>query len=189
MKKIHLILLLAIALISCNRSSLPVPYGYYRIELPDTSYCDTSLQVPVRFDMSRNAQIEYKTTNDSSNSQWFDIVYPELNARIYCCYTPIRGNLQKLSHDANEFVYKHAVMADAIPERGFENAEANIYGILYELEGNTASPLQVVLTDSTRNFFRGALYFNSVPNRDSIAPVLDYMREDFMRMVETFRWE
>ena len=43
-------------------------------------------------------------------------------------------------------------------------------------------------TDSTEHFFRGALYFNCQPNQDSIAPMLDYMREDIVRLMESFEW-
>ena len=64
-----------------------------------------------------------------------------------------------------------------------------MHGILYDLKGNTASNVQFVLTDSTKHFFRGALYFNNVPNKDSIAPMSDYIREDIIHIMESFEWK
>ena len=70
----------------------------------------------------------------------------------------------------------------------FQNPQKKVYGILYDLTGNTASSVQFVLTDSVHHFFRGALYFDNVPNKDSIAPMSDYIREDIVHMMETFEW-
>ncbi|MHB9056531.1 MAG: gliding motility lipoprotein GldD, partial [Paludibacteraceae bacterium] len=86
-------------------------------------------------------------------------------------------------------VYKHTVRADGITETPFENPGKRVFGILYELTGNTASPVQFVLTDSTKHFFRGALYFDNVPNKDSIAPMSEYVREDIVHMMESFEWK
>jgi gliding motility-associated lipoprotein GldD len=57
------------------------------------------------------------------------------------------------------------------------------------LKGNTASNLQFTLTDSTRHFLRGALYFDNVPNKDSIAPIANYIRADMVRLMESFEWK
>jgi gliding motility-associated lipoprotein GldD len=86
-------------------------------------------------------------------------------------------------------LYKHSVKADGIGETVFENTEKKIYGILYDLKGNTASSLQFVLTDSTKHFFRAALYIDNVPNKDSIAPVIEYLRKDVVQIMETFEWK
>mgnify|MGYP003300928618 FL=1 len=87
-------------------------------------------------------------------------------------------------------VYKpHTVKADAISESLYQSAERDVYGILYELKGNTASNVQFVVSDSVTHFLRGALYFNSNPNKDSIAPVVNYINEDIIRLVETLRWK
>lgn len=117
-----------------------------------------------------------------------DVWYPTFNVRIHCSYKPVRNNLRELSDDAQSFVYKHSGIASAIPEQGFENTDARVYGVLYELEGNTASPFQFYLTDSLHHFFRGAVYFNCVPQQDSLAPVIRYMNGDVRHLIETFRW-
>ncbi len=185
MKFQHLIYLLTlVAMLSCGKAPTPKPYGYYRIAVPDTAYAiyhDASL--PYSFALSSNAYVEKQ---DSAG--WIDIVYPTLNAKIYCTYHPIKGNLRQLSDDANGFIYKHAVMANSIPEQGYEDPLRNVYGVFYDLKGNTASPLQIVLTDSTRHFFRAALYYYATPNQDSLQPVTDYMRADIRHLVETLQW-
>ena len=52
-------------------------------------------------------------------------------------------------------------MADGIIEKVFINDSLNVYGILYDYEGVTATALQFYLTDSLNHFFRGALYFDA----------------------------
>jgi gliding motility-associated lipoprotein GldD len=97
--------------------------------------------------------------------------------------------LYELSEDARKYVYKHSVKADGISERVFEHPEKKVYGVFYDITGNAASSVQFTLTDSTQHFVRGALYFNNVPNKDSIAPMVDYIREDMVRLMESFEWK
>jgi len=173
---------------SCSKTSIPRPYGYFRVDLPQHSYrtIDT-LNLPYRFDLPENAKL---ISRESKGEQyWIDLYYPKLNASIYCSYKPVKGNLINLLEDTRKIVYKHSIRADGISEQPFEHHKKNVYGILYELKGNTASSVQFVLTDSTHNFFRGALYFNNVPNKDSIAPMANYIREDVIRIMESFEWK
>jgi len=173
---------------SCNRVEIPRPYGYFRVELPKHQYrmIDT-LGLPYRFDLPTNAKL---ISRDSKNDKfWIDIYYPKLNASIFCSYKPVKGNLIDLLEDTRKIVYKHSIRADGIGERAFDHSENNVHGILYDLTGNTASSVQFVLTDSLHHFFRGALYFNNVPNKDSIAPMSNYIREDVIRIMESFEWK
>jgi len=84
--------------------------------------------------------------------------------------------------------YKHSIKADAINERIFINAEKKVYGTIYLIDGNAASPLQFYLTDSTHNFLRGALYIREVPNIDSLRPVIDFLTPDVIRLIESTEW-
>lgn len=187
MKKI-LIFGFAFLLFACGETSIPRPYGYFRVDLPEHHYrtIDT-LGLPYRFDVPSNAKIISREAN--GEKFWIDINYPTLNASVYCSYKPVKGNLIDLLEDTRKIVYKHSIKADGIGERVFDRNEKNVHGILYDLKGNTASSVQFVLTDSTRNFFRGALYFNNVPNKDSIAPMSNYIREDIIRLMESFEWK
>ena len=173
---------------SCGEVSIPKPYGYFRVDLPRHSYrtIDT-LGLPYCFDLPKNVHLINRKT--SGEEFWIDLYYPTLNASIYCSYKRVDNNLTNLLEDSRKIVYKHSVRADGIGEKVFDNNEHNVHGILYDLKGNTASSVQFLLTDSTKHFFRGALYFNNVPNKDSIAPMSDYIREDVIRIMESFEWK
>lgn len=171
---------------SCNNSYTPRPYGYYRITTPDTAYVDFNSSFPYTFALSRNAVVQPRT--DVSEPYWINIYYPALDATIYCSYKPVQNNLRELTNDALEFVYRNASFATAIPEQEYAHPEASVYGVLFDLEGNTASSCQFFVTDSTRHFFRASVYCNCPPNADSLAPVYNYLRADIIKMVETFEW-
>lgn len=173
--------------VACTKVSTPKPYGYYRIAIPDTSYVafDTRFpDWPYSFALSKNAIPQPR----QDEPYWLNIYYPSLDATVHCSYKPVRHNLRELTNDALEFVYRNASFANAIPEREYSHPEADVYGVLFDLEGNTASSCQFFITDSTRHFFRASVYCNCPPNADSLAPVYEYLRKDVIRMVETFEW-
>jgi gliding motility-associated lipoprotein GldD len=90
--------------------------------------------------------------------------------------------------DTRALAYKHSQKADAIKEKVFMNPTNNVYGLIYKIEGNAASPMQFFLTDSTSHFLRGALYIREVPNIDSLKPVIDFLEADVVRLIETTTW-
>ena len=190
--------LVLITCVACNHVSNPKPYGYYRITVPDTGYIpfeeyqitNIKYQIsnyPYTFDLSRNAVVKPRT--DVDEPYWINLYYPALDATIHCSYKPVRNNLRELTNDALEFVYRNASFANAIPERGYSHPEAHVYGVLFDLEGNTASSCQFFITDSIEHFFRASVYCNCPPNADSLAPVYNYLRTDVIRMVESFQWK
>jgi gliding motility-associated lipoprotein GldD len=188
----QLSILLLLACVSCSNNYTPRPYGYYRITVPDTAYTDFSivnsqlsiLNYPYSFALSQNAIVRPRTEEPF----WINIYYPSLDATIHCSYKPVHNNLRELTEDALEFVYRNASYATSIPEREYMHPEAKVYGVLFDLEGNTASSCQFFITDSTHHFFRASVYCNCPPNADSLAPVYNYLRTDIIKMVETFQW-
>ncbi len=192
MSKSQIILLFtvltAVLLSSCKEKSVPRPYGYFRVDLPENTYRKFhNYGYPYSFEFNDIAEIYER--EEQGESYWIDLTYPGLNANIYCSYKPVHSDLFDLLEESRRIVYKHSVRADAISERPYENRESGVFGILYELSGNVASPVQFVLTDSSRHFFRAALYFENTPNSDSIAPVLSYISEDIIKLVESFEWK
>ena len=174
--------------VACTKVSTPKPYGYYRIAIPDTSYVafDTRFpDWPYSFALSQNAIPQPR----QDEPYWLNIYYPSLDATVHCSYKPVRHNLRELTNDALEFVYRNASFANAIPEREYSHPEADVYGVLFDLEGNTASSCQFFITDSTRHFFRASVYCNCPPNADSLAPVYEYLQRDVIRLVESFEWK
>ncbi len=182
--------LAVVVLVSCAKTNTPKPYGYYRITVPDTAYTDFEAQYPsypYTFALSQNAVV--KPRLDAEEPYWINLFYPALDATIHCSYKPVHHNLRELTNDALEFVYRNASFANAIPEQEYTHPEANVYGVLFDLEGNTASSCQFFITDSTTHFFRASVYCNCPPNADSLAPVYEYLRTDVLKMVETFEWK
>lgn len=179
--------------VSCGHSATPKPYAYYRITPPDTayipfdSYSKNMQAYPYTFALSQNAQV--KPCDEPGEHYWINIYYPVFDATIHCSYKPVKNNLRELTNDALDFVYRNASHASAIPEREFNHPEAKVHGVLFDLEGNTASSCQFFLTDSTHHFFRASVYCNCAPNADSLAPVYNYLRQDIIRIVESFEWK
>ena len=183
-----LLLIVALGWSSCHRNAMPKPYGYYRIAVPDTVYEDYAPKgYPYAFRLSRNAEV--RTVEKLGEKFWIDVFYPTLNTTIHCSYKPIHGNnLYMLTRDVHEFLYGHSTMASAIPVQEYANAEEHVWGLYYELHGNTATPIQFVLTDSIKHFFRGSVYCNDVPNQDSLAPIYVYMQKDIRVLIESMKW-
>lgn len=98
-------------------------------------------------------------------------------------------NLPALMEDSYTLTYNHTIKADAICETPFVNDEENVYGLLYDLKGNTATAVQFYMTDSAIHFMRGSLYFYASPNEDSLAPLIKFFRDDIVHLIETLRWK
>ncbi|MCL1941966.1 MAG: gliding motility lipoprotein GldD [Candidatus Azobacteroides sp.] len=194
MKRLFVVMGVTVFLCACNNEEYtPKPKGYFRIELQKKDYVPvTSDDYPFTFEIpSVSYTIEVSKNNKDTKSDWLDIYYPFYKARIYCTYTPVnRHNFREAAEDSYRFVYRHTVKADAIEENPFAYPQKRIYGILYTLSGNTASPVQFTVTDSTKHFFRGALYFDGcTPNQDSLKPVINYISDDIAHIISTFRWK
>lgn len=193
MKHSFILLLLPLLLWSCAKPAAPKPYGYVRFTMPDTCYTPFSLHrpdnqdYPYNFLLSGNAVVQSRT--QKGEHYWINIFYPSLNATVHCSYKPVRGNLRELTNDAIEFVYKNASHATSIPEQAYSHPEEHVYGVFFDLEGNTASPYQFFLTDSTTHFFRASVYCNCRPNADSLAPIHQYLRQDMIHLIESFQWQ
>ncbi len=174
---------------------VPKPRAYPRVEYPekayvpfDQSYCNFT------FDMPRYASIERDTTffeGKPESDCWFNIDVRELNAKIYCSYYPVptRARLDELIRDAFTMAQKHNIKANYIEEIPVHRPANHVHGIVFSIEGAAASSYQFFMTDSTQHFLRGALYFHTQARPDSLAPVLEFMKQDVNRLVETLKWK
>jgi len=188
MKTLLSFLFTSVFFISCSPDYSPKPSGYFHIELASHTY--KSLTDYPEFEFKIPTQVKVVEVPDTDKGKWFNIIYPQLNAQIYCSYFPItKTTLEEISEESRKFVSRHTLKIEAIQEQVFENPEQKVYGLVYKLKGGLVSPIQFTLTDSVSSFFRGALYFNDVPNQDSIAPVLEYINEDIQVIIESFQWK
>jgi len=183
-----LTLFLAIGIWSCSSEFTPKPKSYFRIDFPERNYQRFDSLCPYVFEFPTYSSIEEPKNTDYC---WKNIYLKNFNARIYLSYKniSISDSLHKFIEDSHTLAYKHSIKADAISEQIFINEDKKAYGILYVIKGNAATPLQFHITDSTKNFLRGSLYFNNVPNKDSLAPVIDFLKTDIIHLMETLEWK
>jgi len=174
--------------ISCKEEFTPKPRGYYRISFQEKAYHPLySATFPYRFEIPEYSRI---VPDDERNAEpfWVNLQIPAHKAELHISYKRVDNNLAKLTEDSRSLAYKHSQKADAIDERVFINPAKKVYGTIYLIDGNAASPLQFYITDSTKNFIRGALYIREVPNIDSIRPVIEFLTPDIIHLIETTEW-
>ncbi|HEY0895705.1 MAG TPA: gliding motility lipoprotein GldD [Sphingobacteriaceae bacterium] len=181
---------LLLVLSSCQNDYTPKPRGYYRIDLPEKSYRQYDEDCPYTFEYP----VYGRVVPDSSSQAkpcWIDVAFPEFNGRIHLSYHPVtsREVFNELIEDTRKLAFKHTVKATAIDEATIRFPQHHVYGVYYTIAGNTASSVQFFLTDSTRNYLRGALYFHEQPRQDSIQPVLDFIKKDIDVMIRSFKWK
>lgn len=145
--------------------------------------------MPFTFEYPSYGKLSFSADN-KEDPGWFDIEFPRYKARIYLTYKHINNNFDGLMEQTYKMnVKNHISKADAIDEKVFNNQEEKVYGILYDLKGNTASAVQFYVTDSIKHYLRGSLYFSAEPDADSLAPVIGFFREDIIHMIETVKWK
>lgn len=196
-KKNSLLILLAPLFFICNcrEIAIPKPKGYFRIDLPSKDYIkfngidSSSVHLPLSFEYPKYGNILYEP-GVYSEPGWFNIDFPFYNAKIYLTYKDVKNDLADLMEQTYMMnVKNHISKADAINEVLIDYPDRKVYGILYDLKGSTATAVQFFVTDSTKHFFRGSLYFSAVPNPDSLAPVNEFFRADIIHMIETLKWK
>jgi gliding motility-associated lipoprotein GldD len=173
---------------SCGSDYTPKPRGYFRITFPPKSYKPLNFSVPYNFQIPAYSYAEADSFN-LDQPYWLTIQIPSNHAQIHISYIKLDRNLSEHIENSRSLVYKHVEKASSIEERIFVNPISKVYGTLYTIKGNAASPMQFYLTDSTSNFLRGALYIKEVPNSDSLRPVIRFLSEDVLQLVESTKWE
>jgi gliding motility-associated lipoprotein GldD len=173
----------------CQREFLPKPIGYNRLLLPEPEYVPLPDSLPYFFEYSRHAKL-LADTSGFSERYWIELYYPLLKSNIHITYKPIRNSeqlLKEFMNDAYTLAAKHQIKAYAIDEVIVKTPSGKT-AVVVELQGEVPSQMQFTLTDSTKNFFRGALYFNTKVHNDSLKPAIEYMKKDIMHLINTFNW-
>lgn len=178
-----------VAVIGCDREYLPKPLGYNRLVLPEPVYHALPDTFPYTFEYSKYAKL-LPDTSGFSERFWIEIYYPTIKANVHVTYKRIMNNEQLLKefvNDAYVLASKHQVKAYAIDEAITRTPQGHT-AVVVELDGDVPSQMQFTITDSTRNFVRGALYFNTKVQNDSLRPAIDYMKKDILHLINTFDW-
>lgn len=189
--------LLVLLLAACGEEMplAPKPRAYPKVIYPekayrafDEGYCRFTFEYPTY------AQIVQDTSffdERPTHPCWFDVLYPQFDARIHFSYKPVPdpASLSELKNDAFELVDWHNKRASYIEEMRINLSERQVTGMAFDISGQAASPFQFYLTDEANHFVRGALYFNTQVNSDSLAPMYDFVKADIQHLIETFAWE
>jgi len=197
MKRTVIYFILLIFIAGCKEKYTPKPHGFFRIDFPEKKYHPLNkTNFPYQFQIPDYSKIISDNRNPDQPF-WINILIPENRAEIHISYYNLESNnhqnkrakLAELMEESRRLAYKHSIKADAIEEQIYINPAKNVYGTIYRIKGNAASPFQFFLTDSTTNFLRGAFYINDVPNIDSLKPVIDFFEPDIIRIIETTTWK
>jgi gliding motility-associated lipoprotein GldD len=183
-------------LFSCNSHYQPeiTKKGYFKIGFPEKKYqvfdqpgYPYAFEYPVYATISKDTSFfDAKPEND----WWINIDVPRFGARIYISYKEVaKNNFDSLVNDGFKMAYKqHTDISTGINDSVIRTP-GGVEGIYFSLSGNTATANQFFLTDSTRHFLRGALYFNTSPNEDSLGIVNDFLKQDLLHLINTLRWK
>jgi len=183
--------LIMLLIYSCDQDNyIPKPRGYLRIDLPEHEYQLFDTTFPYQFEYPIYAHIAFDKYTQREPF-WLNIDYPGLNGKIHLSYKHLKNaNLNDMVEDSRTMVYKHAPKAIGIRESIVNDPTSNVFGTVYSIEGkDVASPFQFYVTDSVHHFLRGALYFNTVPNNDSLQPVIEFIIDDIDQLIGTLEWK
>lgn len=183
------ILCVSVASFACQTDQMPRPKGFNRIDLPQPSYQLLEGEFPYSFEHSTYLRIEPDTFN-SEEKYWINLHYKSWEAKVHLTYKPVDGTRETLKaylDDALSLTSKHQIKAYGIDEVVVRNP-AGLSGLIAELSGEVPTQFQFFVTDSTRHFLRGALYFNTAVKNDSLAPIIEYIKTDVMHLINTLEF-
>lgn len=196
-KKIQFISLMTVGcvlLVGCNSDyTAGKKKGYFKIEFPEKKYqVFQQTGYPYSFEYPVYAQVIKDSTffDDKAGDWWINIDVPKLDGRIYISYKEIgsKNNFDSLRNDAYKMATKQHISISTGITDSLIKTPHGIGGLYYSLEGNTATANQFFLTDTTRHFLRGALYFDAAPNADSLGIVNDFLKKDLLHLINTLKW-
>lgn len=195
LKSILGLLCFGLFLVACGEDvETPKSRAYPRVNYPDRAYqayestdCPFDFEYPTYSELNKDENFNDPTIDKSC---WIDISLVPFQGDVHLSYKAINETepLAKLLEDMHKLTSKHIVKADFIEDHPIQT-ENNVGGMLFELGGNTASAIQFYLTDSTDHFVRGSLYFRNTPNADSLAPIVNYVKEDLRHLINSFDWK
>jgi gliding motility-associated lipoprotein GldD len=187
-----LFLVAACFLTSCNSTYTPKPRGYFKIDFPAHQYRLFDKEgFPYSFEYPDYAEIVRDTSyfgDKPENPYWINIEFPRFHARIYISYKQIEsGNFDKLREDAYKLTYEHTYKATSIDD-SLIRTPSGVTGVFFNVGGNAATAKQFFVSDTSRHFLRGALYFDTTPNEDSLSVVNQFLQADMKHLINTLRW-
>lgn len=194
-KQFALLICTLLLVASCKEDYTPKPSGYFLMDLPKHEYKKYENDVcPCTFEIPTYAEIQREENFFDEKPEhpcWLNVNFPYFNATIYLSYKDVRTREQfeKVISDSYKMTFNHSQKADFIDESAIEVLEHQVYGYQFDIGGDAASSTQFFITDSLNHYIRGALYFKSKPNIDSVRPALEFLKADMDHMIQTFQWK
>lgn len=197
---------------ACNSPYTSKKKGYFKIDLPSHQYVTYDRpEFPYSFEYPTYGRIIQDSTYFDStpeNNYWVNVDFPSMNARLFLSYKIIGGKapfkikqadggyrdsvginqFDLMVNDAFNLTNKNDVIASNISDSLIKTPHG-ISGVYFKVGGNAATARQFFLSDTVHHFIRGALYFESTPNADSIKPVLEFLSKDMDHLINSFRWK
>ena len=185
MKRFFPLAFLVLLCLACESNWLPKPPGYNRIELPRHEYQRLEQGYPYQLDFSTHSRVEADSFN-LGEKEWINLNYKEFGAKVHLTYKKIdqSTDLKTLSNDAFNLTAKHQIKAYGIEEAILLTPNGYV-AVVAELSGEVPTQFQFFVTDSTSNFLRGAVYFNSALKNDSLAPIIEYIKLDMAHLINS----
>lgn len=192
MKKFLIVIFCIPVVIACNSPFTPKPRGYFKIELPKKEYkvfnepgYPYTFEYPVYANVVKDSLFFGEKTE---NPWWVNIDFPTFNGKVYVSYKQVGANsFNALVNDAFKLTSKHTQKAYSIDDSVIATNNG-VYGIFFKVGGDVATANQFFLSDTTKHFLRGALYFDATPNEDSLSVVNSFLIEDVKHLINTFKW-
>jgi len=182
--------LMCLSITSCRQEFTPKPVAYPRLSYPPADYKKTDhLPYPIFFEYPAFARLEILSKTDK-NGNWVNLHFDKFKATLFTSYfCASEKDIQQHLIENESILEKETPPYAHIHKQKFESSDSATTGYLYETGGNTACPVQFIITDKHRQLFRGALYFNYLPNRDSIKDILNGLSGDIRYLMESFRFK
>lgn len=189
MKRFFPLAFLVLLCLACESNWLPKPPGYNRIELPRHEYQRLEQGYPYQLDFSTHSRVEADSFN-LGEKEWINLNYKEFGAKVHLTYKKIdqSTDFKTLSNDAFNLTAKHQIKAYGI-EEGILLTPNGYVAVVAELSGEVPTQFQFFVTDSTSNFLRGAVYFNSALKNDSLAPIIEYIKLDMAHLINSVNFQ
>jgi gliding motility-associated lipoprotein GldD len=189
MKRFFPLAFLMLLCLACESNWLPKPPGYNRIELPRHEYQRLEQGYPYQLDFSTHSRVEADSFN-LDEKEWINLNYKEFGAKVHLTYKKIdqSTDFKTLSNDAFNLTAKHQIKAYGIEEAILLTPNGYV-AVVAELSGEVPTQFQFFVTDSTSNFLRGAVYFNSALKNDSLAPIIEYIKLDMAHLINSVNFE
>ena len=179
------------ACIKTEEDYVPKPKGYNRIDLPKAEYQNMTENHPYKFEFSKYAKV-LNDTNGLVEAHWIHIYYPAFNSAIEITYKDLndpKNKLTELTNIAHKLTAKHQIKAYSISQTPYMRSKDEKLAYLFNIDGEIPSPFQFYFTDSSKHFLRGAVYLPTSTQNDSLAPVIEFLKNDVLHLVNTLEWK